>query len=399
MQVSRLEREEQERKQLAERQRWELQRLREEARRKDEFLAMLGHELRHPLAPLHMVAELSRKSGLSAEDIQWMGNIIDRQVQHLARLVDDLLDVSHVRQGKVKLQKETVGLDQIVERAVETCQPLIEARRHQLTVSLPGEPLWIDGDAMRLAQVVANLVNNAAKYTEERGNIWLRAEKQGAQVSLKVRDTGVGIAAEFLPHIFEPFMQGSRNLNRSQGGLGIGLALVRSLVELHGGTVQVHSEGPGQGTEFTVLLPAAPAPGPRAPPAGPNGQVVAVMPARRILVVDDNRDAADSLASVLGRLGHDVRAAYDGPSALEAAGRFRPEVVLSDIGLPGMDGYELARLLRAGPGAGKALLVAVTGYGQPHELRRCHEAGFDCHFVKPLLQDLQQLLARRLAQA
>jgi CheY-like chemotaxis protein/two-component sensor histidine kinase len=312
------------------------------------------------------------------------------------RLVDDLLDVARIARGKIELQKEVVELTTVVARAVETSRPLIDARKHDLTVSLPAEPVRLEADPARLAQVLINLLNNAAKYTEEGGRIWLTAERERCGVTLRVRDTGVGIPPEVLPHVFGLFTQEERSLARSQGGLGIGLSLVRGLVEMHGGSVEATSPGVGRGSEFTVRLPALP----EALGAEANGKPVgAGAPAgrtssQRILVVDDNRDSAESLAMLLQVQGHEVQTAHDGLAALETARAFRPDIVLLDIGLPRMDGHEVARRLRREEGR-QAVLVALTGYGTDEDHRRSQEAGFDYHLVKPVeLDALYQLLIR-----
>jgi signal transduction histidine kinase len=362
-------------------------------RRKDEFLAMLGHELRNPLAPLKNAAHILRLREAADEQARWAAEVIDRQVGQMSRLVDDLLDVSRITRGQVRLQKEVVELAAVIERAVEISRPLIEARRHELVESPPKGPAWLEADPVRLAQVIANLLNNAAKYTEERGRITLRAEREGAEVVLRVRDNGLGLAPDVLPHVFELFTQDRRTLDRSQGGLGIGLTLVKGLVEMHGGSVQALSEGPGKGSEFVVRLPAKVASG---PDQGEDDDPVPSAPAvgSRVLIVDDNADSAESLAMLLAVRGHEVRTAPDGPAALDAAEEFRPEAVILDIGLPGMDGYEVARRLR-GRGLANAFLVAVTGYGADEDRLRAEEAGFDAHLVKPADPDtLERLLAR-----
>ncbi len=356
--------------------------LRQADRRKDEFLAMLAHELRNPLAPIRNAAQVIRLLGTTEPNVQRSTELIERQVQHMTRLVDDLLDVSRITSGKIKLQKEPVELAAVVARAVETVRPLIEARRHQLAVALPPEAVRLEADPTRLAQVVANLLTNAAKYTDEAGGIWLTAEREGETVVVCVRDSGVGIPGEMLPKVFDLFTQVDGSLARSEGGLGIGLTLVKSLTELHGGTVAAKSEGPGRGSEFVVRLPVLQTP--HAPNVGKAQRTAAGhSPPRRILVVDDNVDAAESLALLLRVGQHDVRTAHDGLTALQVAETFRPEVVLLDIGLPRMDGFEVARRLHEQPGMANALLVALTGYGQEEDRRRSHEAGFDRHLVKP----------------
>jgi signal transduction histidine kinase/DNA-binding response OmpR family regulator len=360
-------------------------------RRKSEFLAMLGHELRNPLAPIRSAVEVLRRQGLDHPGLRTARDMIDRQVQLMVRLVDDLLDVARITRGKIQLRKEPVEMAAVAARAVETSRPLIDERRHALTVSVPDEPLWVAGDAARLAQVIANLLNNAAKYTEPGGRIELAVGRDGDCAVVRVRDTGVGLPPETLSSVFDLFTQVDRSLDRAQGGLGIGLTLVRRLVELHGGRVEAHSAGAGQGSEFIVTLPCltdAPQPAAEPPPA----RVEAGGP-RRVLVVDDNVDGAESLATLLKLLGHEVHVAHDGPAALRATADVRPEVVFLDIGLPGMDGYEVARRLRR-PGRNEALLVALTGYGQDEDRRRSREAGFDHHLVKPVDPAvLEELLA------
>ncbi len=353
-------------------------------RRKNEFLAMLAHELRNPLAPIRNAVQILRLRGPMQPELQDVRDMIERQVQHLVRLVDDLLDVSRITRGKIQLQMEPVDVAAVVGRAVETSRPLLDARKHQLSVSLPTESLRVQADPVRLGQVLSNLLNNAAKYTEEGGRIWLSAEREGKEILLRVRDTGVGIPPHMLASVFDLFTQVDRSLDRSEGGLGIGLTLVRRLVELHAGSVQAFSAGPNQGSEFVVRLPALTAePFPRMSSNGA-GMPSAESTQHRILVVDDNVDAADSLALLLHLAGHEVRVCHDGPAAVAAAQDFHPDIVLLDIGLPGMDGYEVARRLREQEALAEALLVALTGYGQEEDLRRSQEAGFDHHLVKPV---------------
>jgi signal transduction histidine kinase/DNA-binding response OmpR family regulator len=350
---------------------------------KNEFLSMLAHELRNPLAPIRNAVQILRMRGSEDAEMRAIQDLIDRQVQHLVRLVDDLLDVSRITRGKIRLLRETVNAAAIVARAVEISQPLIKARRHELVVSVPQEPIYVEGDPVRLAQVMGNLLNNAAKYTEEGGRVWLTVERDGGEAVFRVRDTGVGIPYEMLTSVFELFTQVERSLDRSHGGLGIGLTLVRQLVELHGGRVQASSPGPNQGSEFVVRLPAVEAGRSSQSQAG----VAAVPPPNppcRILVVDDNHDAADSLAALLRVAGHDVHVRYDGAAALAAAQELHPEVVLLDIGLPEMDGFEVARRLRAQPALRSTLLIAITGYGQEQHLCRSRAAGIDHHFIKPV---------------
>jgi PAS domain S-box-containing protein len=366
-------------------------------RRKDEFLAMLAHELRNPLAPICNALQILRAPGTAGAAVEEAVGVLERQVRHLVRLVDDLLDVSRIMRGRIDLRKERLDLAAVVAQAVETVRPVLDARGHELTVALPAEPVRLVGDGVRLAQVFANLLHNAAKYTEGPGRIRLSAAREDGSVAVRVQDSGVGIAPEVLPHIFDLFVQADRSIARSQGGLGIGLTIVRRLVNLHGGTITATSAGPGRGSEFVVRLPALPATdslresaaGGPSPPPGNNA-----IPSRRILVVDDNVDAARSLATLLRLLGHAVRTAHDGAAALEAAGAERPELVFLDIGLPGMDGYEVARRLRQEPGLRRTRLVALTGYGQEEDRRRSEQAGFDRHVVKPVdLAVLKALLA------
>ena len=370
-----------------------LAQLEEADHRKDEFLAMLAHELRNPLAPLRNALHIVRQRGPDRRAVTRHAlDLMDRQVGHLVRLVDDLLDVSRITRGKVELRKEAIDLAEAATRAVESARPLIDARRHRLTYEGPPAPVRVEADPVRLTQVIGNLLTNAAKYTDEGGRITLTVGWEAGEAVVRVRDTGVGIAPEMLPRVFDLFTQVERTLDRAQGGLGIGLTLVRSLVELHGGSVQAFSGGVGAGSEFVVRLPARADAEDRGRETRPG--VAAPVTPRRILVVDDNLDSAETLAQLLQLSGHQARTAHNGPGALAAAGAFRPEVVLLDIGLPGMDGYEVARRLRAGPGGEKMLLVAQTGYGQEEDRCRSRQAGFDAHLVKPVDPGaLQALLA------
>jgi PAS domain S-box-containing protein len=355
--------------------------LREADRRKDEFLATLAHELRNPLAPIRNSLQILKMPRVDAETVERSRDMMERQVHHLVRLVDDLLDVSRVMRGKIELRRERIELATVVARAVETIQPLIDAQGHQLNVSLPSESLLIDADPVRLAQVVGNLLTNAAKYTEVNGRIWLSAEAHGDTAVVRVRDSGIGLAPEMVPRIFDLFVQVDHASTRAQGGLGIGLTLVKNLVEMHHGTVEAHSAGLGRGSEFVVRLPiiTQPLEQPRTarppPPPAASGY--------RLLVVDDNRDAANSLAMLLRLKGHEVRVAFSGASALELLQTYRPDVVFLDIGMPGMDGYEVARQIRQTPGLEKIVLAALTGWGQQEDRRRTAEAGFNHHLVKP----------------
>jgi PAS domain S-box-containing protein len=369
--------------------------LRDADRRKNEFLAALAHELRNPLAPVRTGLEVMRANGDAPAAVRPVREMMERQVAQMARLIDDLMDVARITRGKITLRPEPTDLAAVVAAAVEASAPLVEAGGHRLTVALPPAPVRLTADPARLTQVLSNLLSNAAKYTDPGGRIWLSAGRvPGAAdpaLELRVRDNGVGIPAGMLARVFDPFTQVDGAADRSRDGLGIGLTLVRTLVELHGGTVEARSDGPGTGSEFVVRLPlgAGPEPAPPPPaPAPPPG------PPRRVLVVDDNEDAADTLAALLSLTGHEARAAYDGPAALAAAGEFRPEVVLTDLGMPGMDGYELARRFRAEPAFRGVVLVAVTGWGQDEDRRRTAEAGFDHHLVKPVAPDaVRRLLA------
>jgi len=368
--------------------------LAEADRNKDEFLAMLAHELRNPLAPVRNALQILRTSDLSDERQRWSRDVMDRQVRHMARLVDDLLDVARIRGGLIALRKESVDLAAVLERAVETARPVLDAKRHELIVRPPSPPVRLVADPTRLAQVFSNLLQNAAKYTDEGGRIELTAGRDGDAVAVRVKDNGRGIRPSLLSKVFDLFTQGDRSLARTQGGLGIGLTLVRSLVQSHGGTVEAFSAGEGQGSEFVVRLPVVDSEVGAPSPAAEGGTARRAVPARRILVVDDNRDGAESLALLLRTGGHEVRTAHDGPGALEAARAFRPHVVFLDIGLPGMDGYEVARRLRKEPGMEKGLLAALTGYGQEEDRRKAMEAGFNVHLVKPAdIDTLQNIMA------
>jgi PAS domain S-box-containing protein len=355
------------------------------SRTKDEFLAMLGHELRNPLSPIVTALELLQLSDPAhAEQL----SLVERQVQHMVRLVDDLLDVSRITRGQLELVRAPVEIATVVARALETASIAIRGSEHTLVVDVPARGLVVDGDVTRLAQVVANLLTNAAKYTPPGGRIWVDAHREAGAAVIRVRDSGVGIAPEMLDHIFDLFAQVPQDLARSQGGLGLGLAIVKTLTEKHGGTVSARSPGRGGGSELTVRLPlltgdpAGEAPGPAAAPPPVPGP--SVRPGRRILIVDDNADAASILAETLSHLGHDVVVAHDGPSALRVAAAQPPEIALLDIGLPEMDGYELATRIRTAPGIAGIRLIALTGYGQASDRQRSSDAGFDAHLVKPV---------------
>jgi len=369
--------------------------LKESDRRKDEFLAMLAHELRNPLASIRNAVQVMRQLGSPDTRLQQMRDVVDRQTDQLARMVDDLLDVSRISLGKVALRKERADLSTIVGRAVETSRPLIDASGHRLTVSLPPGSPRFEGDVARLAQVLSNLLNNAAKYTERGGDIWLTGEARGSEIEIRVKDTGIGIPAEILPYVFDLFTQADRTLDRSQGGLGIGLTLVKHIVEMHGGTVRAFSAGAGQGSEIVVRLPLRAEPPPRMP--GESGEPAVeegngFSSPLRILVVDDNVDTAESLGLLLELGGQEVRTAHDGNRAVEVAEAFQPHVALLDIGLPGMSGYEVARRLREQPAMRRAFLVALSGYGQEEDRQRALEAGFDHHLIKPVDFDVLKAL-------
>ncbi len=369
------------------------QQLREADWRKDEFLAMLAHELRNPLAPISNAVQLLQRAGLDAR-IAWCLGVIERQTAHLTRLVDDLLDISRITRGIIELRMEPLNLANILSRAVETSRPVIDMRRHSFQMALPHEPVWVAGDLVRLTQVVSNLLTNAAKFTNEGGRIHLSAEDDGHDVVIRVRDSGRGIDPGTLSQLFDLFYQADRSIARSEGGLGIGLSLVKQLVTMHGGTAEVQSEGLGKGSEFTVRLPRlSEFPEWRERTVSPAGTAVATTPARggpRILVVDDNRDAIDSLELLLGSEGYDVLAAYDGETALQLALTHQPRIVLLDIGLPEMDGYAVARALRRQIDAPTLRIIALTGYGQSESRRASEAAGFDMHVVKPV--DFESLL-------
>ncbi|MEP7245376.1 MAG: ATP-binding protein [Gammaproteobacteria bacterium] len=366
--------------------------LRDADKRKDIFLATLSHELRNPLAPIRHAAIVLRTPGVSPNAVRQAREIIERQSLHMSRLLDDLLDVSRITRGSLELRKETLQISSVVETALEAACPHLNARKHTVTVDLPPIPLLVEADAVRLSQVLVNLLTNAARYTQPGGQIRIQAGTEGADVVLRVSDNGIGIGAESLPHVFEMFSQEKSERQHAEGGLGIGLALARGLLELHGGTIEARSEGPGCGSEFIMRVPAggvgvATQGAPRASPGqGPlNG-------ACKVLVADDNRDAADSLSILLQSDGHEVRKAYDGDGALEAAEVFRPDVALLDIGMPGLSGYEVAERIRAQPWGRDVTLIALTGWGQSQDKQRAVEAGFDHHVTKPVEPERLQAL-------
>jgi signal transduction histidine kinase len=374
---------------------------RESDRRKDEFLATLAHELRNPLAPLRNALEILRLESTGGPLAARALDTLERQVDHMVRLVDDLLDLSRVMRGKITLHKQTVSLDSIVQRALETSRPIIEARRHELILNLPEHDVWLDADEVRIAQILGNLLTNAAKYTDEGGHIWLQAQLEHAQLTLRVRDDGIGLEPGEQAQIFEVFQQVPDSVQRSHGGLGIGLTLVRRLSEMHGGSVAVFSDGPGRGSEFVVRLPVmcdhplsedAPAADAADNAANADNEPI---PPLQILVVDDNRDAAEMLTELLRLDGHNVNFTHDPRQALQLAPKLRPDLILLDIGLPGMSGYDVARQLRTRAEFDGTLLVAVTGYGLDNDRRQSRDAGFDEHLVKPVQpHQLQQILRR-----
>lgn len=386
-----------EHKRLEEALRQRAEELAEDGRRKDEFLAVLAHELRNPLAPVRNALQVIRLGSHDPSLVEQMRAMAERQVAYMTHLVDDLLDLSRISRGLMQLLLGPVDLAQPVQQAVEGVEPLVRERRLTLSVSLPAEPVYVEADPTRLQQVVGNLLSNATKYTDPGGAILLTARQEGGEIVLRVRDTGIGIAPEMLPTIFDLFVQAERRLDRSQGGLGIGLTLVRKLVEMHGGTITAHSAGLDKGSEFIVRLPALSEERKeeflRKQPD--DKQPVASTAPRRILVVDDNVDAAESLAVLLRLEGHEVRTAHDGPAALKAVQVNQPDVLILDLGMPGMDGFEVARRLLVLPGVKEALLlVALTGWAQEEDRRHCHEAGFDGHIPKPVEIDvLRQFLA------
>ena len=369
-------------------------------RQKDEFLATLAHELRNPLAPIrNTVSLLQSRLKPGSEELPGV-EVIARQVEHMALLLDDLLDVSQLTRGAMALRKEPVLLQRVIDLAIETSSPVISAAGHELVVALPERPLVLEADVLRLSQAIANVLNNAAKYTDRGGRIALDAEssEQGF-VRVHIRDTGIGISPEALDTIFDLFSQATPALERSQGGLGIGLSLVRGLVELHGGTIEARSRGLGKGSEFVIRLPLAPAGHAESTPARERA-ASAGMPPLRILVADDNQDSAESLAMLLTMMGHDVRTELDGAQAVETARAFQPQVVLLDLGMPRLNGYEAARRIRALPGGDEVVLIAQTGWSQPEDRRRSQEAGFDHHVVKPIPSgSLEKLLAPRRPDA
>jgi PAS domain S-box-containing protein len=378
---------------VSERRKWEQEHLREREAsiRKDQFLAVLSHELRNPLAPIRNVSQVLTQQAASTPALRQACEMLDRNVGAMTRLVDDLLDLSRIASGKVQINKELVEVSVITERGAEMARPVIDARRHNLTVTLPKDPMWVEGDPVRLGQIVMNLLTNAAKYTSEGGKIWLTAEREGDRATIRVRDTGIGIEPDMLPRIFEMFTQVDTSLNRREGGLGIGLSIVKKIAELHGGVVEARSGGRGTGSEFLIRLPlrtAAPATMDRAKEAAE----AATRPLR-VLVVDDNADAADSLAMFLKLYGHEVQAVYSGAAALNLVKTYSPQVIILDLSMPVMDGIQVAHRLRLNIDMSNVALIAMTGLGQEADRQRTRDAGFNYHIVKPPdPQQLQELL-------
>ena len=366
-----------------------------EQERKEEFLSILGHELRNSLAPILNSLHVLQLRGGGDEGQRRFLEVIDRQTRHMAHLVDNLLDVSRIARGKIELQKEPVALATLMSTAVETCRPLIESRSQRLSVSLPPRTVVVEADRGRLEQALANLLTNAAKYTDLNGQIWFQADFQNGEATVRVRDTGVGIAPEVLPHLFEPFSPMVNASARTRGGLGLGLSLVNGLIRMHGGAIEVFSEGPGKGSEFLVRLPAsqqAVSEGEPAPAA--EGAAAEHEQPLRVLVVEDNKDTASTLGVILKLWGHEIEIAYNGHAGLNAARQFRPDVVLLDIELPGLDGYEVAKAMRQVPELDQTTVVAISGFGQPEDQARSREAGINYHYTKPIdLPSLRKLLA------
>ena len=352
-------------------------------RSKNEFLAILAHELRNPLAPIRTAVQILNREGTLAPESQWALSAIERQVRQMARLIDDLVDVARMSTNRFELRKERVDLAVVLRLAVETSGSLLRAGGQEFTTVVPDDPIHLDADPIRLAQAVSNCLNNAAKFTDRGGHIWLTAERAGGDAVITVRDTGVGISRAMLPHVFEMFTQGEQTRARTFGGLGIGLTLVKRLVEMHGGTVAAASTGLGTGSTFVLRLPAV-LDSSHCPQPQAEGPAHMSPPSLRILVVDDNRDAADSLAMLLRATGNDIRTAYDGLEAVQVASEFRPEVVLLDIGLPKIDGHEVAQRIRKEPWGRQMCLIAVTGWSDETDRARSRAAGFDHHLVKPL---------------
>ncbi len=351
---------------------------------KDEFLAMLAHELRNPLAPVRNAVHVLQLKSPPVPEITRMLEVIDRQMAQMTRLVDDLLDVSRISRNKIALRKSRLSLTEVVNAALETSRPVLAASGQAFAVAMPPMPMYIDADGTRLSQVISNLLHNAAKYTDPSGRIWLTVAQDGNDALISVRDTGIGISADMLPRIFDMFMQADRSIDRAHGGLGVGLTVARRLIELHGGSISATSDGLGKGSTFTLRIPLAAAQ-PASAELPAQGSVAPVgTSSLRILIADDNRDAAESLAALLRMVGHDVRIAYDGVEALGLASEYRPDAIVLDIGMPKMNGYDVAKKLRAEPGGQQMTIIALSGWGQEEDKRRSREAGIDHHLVKPL---------------
>jgi two-component system, chemotaxis family, CheB/CheR fusion protein len=368
--------------------------LRDADRRKDEFLALLAHELRNPLAPIRYALAANRKEGRTPEQQQRAEEVIERQVTHMSRLLDDLLDVSRITRGTLELKKTPTELTLVIGSAIETARPILDSKHHTLALDLPKQAVRLDADAVRLAQVFSNILINAAKYTDSGGRIQLRATQQGNELVVAISDNGIGISNDMKPRLFTLFSQAQSAMGRSEGGLGVGLSLVRGLVSLHGGSVEALSDGPGKGSEFVVRIPVGVASD--APESDAAADVPVPGAGLKILVVDDSRDAADTCAILLELSGHHVQTAYTAQRALELAEAFRPHVFLLDIGLPDLDGYQLAKKIRAIPSGRGAFLIAVTGWGQEADRRRAFEAGFDQHLTKPIAAETVESLLQSL---
>lgn len=368
--------------------------LRQADHRKDEFLALLAHELRNPLAPIRYALAASRKSERTPEQRRWAEEIMERQITHMSRLLDDLLDISRITRGKLELKRAPAELTSVLSAAIETARPLLDAKQHTLSLEFPREAMRLEADPVRLAQVFSNLLINAAKYTDPHGSIHLNGRREGGEIVVSVRDNGIGISAQMMPRLFTMFAQEDGIGDRTEGGLGVGLALVRGLVTLHGGTLHAHSDGPGRGSEFVVRLPMT-EPTVRTPQLNDVADSVAGI-GLRVLIADDNRDAADTCAALLESWGHHIQTAYSGRQALELAEVFRPHAMLLDIGLPDLSGYVLAQRIRESSWGRRILLVAVTGWGQDEDRRRAHEAGFDHHLAKPVAPEAIESVLRTL---
>jgi signal transduction histidine kinase/CheY-like chemotaxis protein len=356
--------------------------LREADRRKDEFLAILAHELRNPLAPITNAVQILKAKNPGTPEVSWASQVIERQTRQMTRLVDDLLDVSRISRGKLELRKQRTTLDAVIRAALETSRPFLESHGQRLEVSLPAEPVELDADGTRLAQSVMNLLNNSAKYTDSDGTIRLTATREGNQAVISVADTGIGIPPEMLDRVFDMFIQIDHTLERSHGGLGVGLALVRTIVEMHGGTVRCRSDGPGRGSEFVIRLPVSARVA--EPSAAPQRRRRDENRSHRILVAEDGHDAADSFGALLSIMGHEVRVVYDGETAVRTAEEFQPNVIIMDLGMPRLNGYDAARSIRQTTWGARVTLIALSGWGQLEDRVRSAEAGFDRHLTKPV---------------